>query len=444
MVPALVTIAFLVLPLAGLLIRAPWTTLDQVLAESQVVEALRLSLICATSATVLSLVLRGAAGLGARPGRVPRPRPGPGPRPAAAGPAAGRRGSCAAAGVRPPRCRRAVPRRVVRLHAALHDVGRRRRRDVRRDAVPDRHRRRRVPHRRPRLRGGSRHPRCVPTHRVPPRHPPAHRAVTGGGVGAVLGPCARRVRRHHHLRRQLPRAHPDHADRGLPRTRTRPRSRHRAVAGAARRLGRRARRPARPLAEHRSTWRDAAAGRHRAARLVHPRGRHRGGTRRGPRCARAQRCRQDHRCCAPWRGSPRSAKAPSGSATSCSTTQRPARSSRPSSAPSGWSSRTTASSRTSASATTSRSPPGPAGPTAARPGSTPTATSSSSTSPDSPRTSPTSSPAGRPSGWPWPAPSPPNPGCCCSTSRCPHSTPEPGSTYAPSSAATWPRSPDRS
>ena len=56
MVPALVTVAFLVLPLAGLLIRAPWTSLGQVLAESQVVEALRLSLICATAATVLSLL----------------------------------------------------------------------------------------------------------------------------------------------------------------------------------------------------------------------------------------------------------------------------------------------------------------------------------------------------------------------------------------------------
>jgi len=56
LVPALVAVAFLLLPLAGLIARAPWRTLDQVLAESQVVDALRLSLVCATAATALSLV----------------------------------------------------------------------------------------------------------------------------------------------------------------------------------------------------------------------------------------------------------------------------------------------------------------------------------------------------------------------------------------------------
>jgi molybdate transport system permease protein len=55
-VPALVAIVFLVLPLIGLVVRAPWRSLDRVLAESQVVEALRLSLFCASAATVLSLV----------------------------------------------------------------------------------------------------------------------------------------------------------------------------------------------------------------------------------------------------------------------------------------------------------------------------------------------------------------------------------------------------
>ncbi|WP_435054308.1 ABC transporter permease [Nonomuraea angiospora] len=56
-VPALVGLAFLVLPLAGLLIRAPWSTLLERLAEPQVLEALRLSLVCATIATALCLVL---------------------------------------------------------------------------------------------------------------------------------------------------------------------------------------------------------------------------------------------------------------------------------------------------------------------------------------------------------------------------------------------------
>ncbi|MEV4019607.1 ABC transporter permease [Nonomuraea angiospora] len=55
-VPALVGLAFLVLPLAGLLIRAPWSTLLERLAEPQVLEALRLSLVCATIATALCLV----------------------------------------------------------------------------------------------------------------------------------------------------------------------------------------------------------------------------------------------------------------------------------------------------------------------------------------------------------------------------------------------------
>jgi molybdate transport system permease protein len=54
--PALVTVAFLLLPLAGLLVRAPWRSLGRILVESQVVDALRLSLICASAATVLSLL----------------------------------------------------------------------------------------------------------------------------------------------------------------------------------------------------------------------------------------------------------------------------------------------------------------------------------------------------------------------------------------------------
>jgi molybdate transport system permease protein len=55
-VPAAIAVAFLLVPLLGLLVRAPWRSLDKVLAESQVVDALRLSLICASTATVLSLL----------------------------------------------------------------------------------------------------------------------------------------------------------------------------------------------------------------------------------------------------------------------------------------------------------------------------------------------------------------------------------------------------
>jgi molybdate transport system permease protein len=55
--PALLAVAFLVLPLAGLLLRAPWRSLGKVLANADVVEALRLSLVTASLATVASVVL---------------------------------------------------------------------------------------------------------------------------------------------------------------------------------------------------------------------------------------------------------------------------------------------------------------------------------------------------------------------------------------------------
>jgi molybdate transport system permease protein len=57
LVPAVLGLAFLVLPLAGLLIRAPWTTLLQRLTEPGVLTALRLSLLTASLATVLCLLL---------------------------------------------------------------------------------------------------------------------------------------------------------------------------------------------------------------------------------------------------------------------------------------------------------------------------------------------------------------------------------------------------
>ncbi|MGY1601436.1 ABC transporter permease [Geodermatophilus sp. SYSU D00815] len=57
LVPAAVGIAFLVLPLLGLVVRAPWSELGARLAEPEVGEALRLSLVSATLATAVSLVL---------------------------------------------------------------------------------------------------------------------------------------------------------------------------------------------------------------------------------------------------------------------------------------------------------------------------------------------------------------------------------------------------
>jgi molybdate transport system permease protein len=55
--PAAVGLVFLTLPLAGLLIRAPWGTMPQRLTEPGVLTALRLSLQTATLATALCLVL---------------------------------------------------------------------------------------------------------------------------------------------------------------------------------------------------------------------------------------------------------------------------------------------------------------------------------------------------------------------------------------------------
>jgi molybdate transport system permease protein len=56
-VPALIGLAFLVLPLVGMLVRAPWTTLPARLTDPGVLEALRLSIVTATIATGVSIVL---------------------------------------------------------------------------------------------------------------------------------------------------------------------------------------------------------------------------------------------------------------------------------------------------------------------------------------------------------------------------------------------------
>jgi molybdate transport system permease protein len=57
LVPALVAVAFLVIPLAGLLIRAPWGDAWEILRGSQVGEALTLSVWTSTVATGISLVV---------------------------------------------------------------------------------------------------------------------------------------------------------------------------------------------------------------------------------------------------------------------------------------------------------------------------------------------------------------------------------------------------
>jgi molybdate transport system permease protein len=54
--PAVAALAFLLVPLLGLLLRAPWRTLPERLATAEVGQALRLSLLCASLATAICLV----------------------------------------------------------------------------------------------------------------------------------------------------------------------------------------------------------------------------------------------------------------------------------------------------------------------------------------------------------------------------------------------------
>jgi molybdate transport system permease protein len=51
-----IALAFLVVPLVALLVRAPWRSLGRLLSENDVLSALQLSLECATAATAVALV----------------------------------------------------------------------------------------------------------------------------------------------------------------------------------------------------------------------------------------------------------------------------------------------------------------------------------------------------------------------------------------------------
>jgi len=55
--PAALAVAFLVLPLVGLVVKAPWRSLPRLLRGTEVLQALRLSLVTASLATLLSLLL---------------------------------------------------------------------------------------------------------------------------------------------------------------------------------------------------------------------------------------------------------------------------------------------------------------------------------------------------------------------------------------------------
>ena len=185
LVPALIAILFLLLPLAGLLIRAPWGRLGAALSGSDATQALTLSLWTATVSTAISVVigvpLAWVLARASFPGPASAARPG---HPAARAPARGRRGR-AAAGVRPDRVRRPLPGLVVRADDPVHAAGRGHGRDLRRHAVPDHHRRGSTAVRRPGLRGGSGHAGRETDDGVPPDHR-CRWSLRPWGAGAVL------------------------------------------------------------------------------------------------------------------------------------------------------------------------------------------------------------------------------------------------------------------
>ncbi|MFK0119944.1 molybdate ABC transporter permease subunit [Streptomyces sp. NPDC090994] len=57
LVPAVIGLAFLIVPLIALLVRTPWSGLPELLTSAEVWQALRLSLLCATAATAVSMVI---------------------------------------------------------------------------------------------------------------------------------------------------------------------------------------------------------------------------------------------------------------------------------------------------------------------------------------------------------------------------------------------------
>ena len=245
--PALLAIAFLLMPLLGILARTSWGELGTHLTSPDVTEALRLSLVVSLLGARPLPPARCAPRLAARPRRLPRQDPGALARAAAHGAAAHGRRRRPAARLRATRSARALAGGHLRDHPPLPHLRRRRRRHLRRDAVPGhqpggRARRTAAP-----LRGDRRLARRLPVPRLPHRDPAHGRAGSRGGRGAHLGPRARRVRRHHHLRRQPPRHHADPAPPGLPPPPGLPRGRDLGLPAPARHRHGSPRRPARPL-----------------------------------------------------------------------------------------------------------------------------------------------------------------------------------------------------
>ena len=130
---------------------------------------------------------RGAAGVGAGPGQVPRAAAAAGAGHAAAGAAAGGRRGGAAAGVRPRRLRRAVPGPLVRADHPVLAAGGGDGRDLRGDAVPGRHGRGRAALRHQGFEEAAATLGATGDH-VPPGHAAADRAGRCGPAPCCAGP----------------------------------------------------------------------------------------------------------------------------------------------------------------------------------------------------------------------------------------------------------------
>src|SRR5581483_1799645 len=181
---------------------------------------------------------RVAAGARRLPGARARARH----RPRAGRASAGRRRRRAPDGARAPRPRGRVARLGLRGPAAVHERGGGDRRGLRRAAVLRAHGRGRPPRGRSQARGGGADAGSGAVDGLSPRHAPAPSPGARRRRRARLGARARRVRRDHHVRRQLPR---EDADASAARVRVareptggRDPLERRAARGVARRPGR--------------------------------------------------------------------------------------------------------------------------------------------------------------------------------------------------------------
>ena len=183
-IPAACAFALVALPVVGLLLRADWPRMPELLTSEAALDALRLSLITAAISTRAVHRPRRAAGGRPRPRAAARAAGAALRGAAAAGAAAGRRRPRAAVPARPHGPARPAARPLVRHHDPVHDHGGRARADVRRAAVPRGQPRGGAAHGGRAVRGGRRDPRCRARLRVPARDRAARAARPGVGRGA--------------------------------------------------------------------------------------------------------------------------------------------------------------------------------------------------------------------------------------------------------------------